>query len=98
MIAKFEYLQETSAKHLKFTIKSGYDSFCAVYGVTVMGSTLSGRSPMPVRKAEAARLLGVKVQENPEAIHLDVVDDDLYPRHISQGEFNSLLRKKLRKK
>ena len=33
---------EFPARHLKFEIKSGFDSFCAVYAVRVMGSTLSG--------------------------------------------------------
>jgi len=50
-----------------------------------MGSTLSGRSPMPMRKADATRILEGNYKVKAKEIQLDVVDNDLYPRHISQG-------------
>ena len=56
-----------------------------------MGSTLSGRSPMPVRKADIAKMLTAfdepkrRSLDVPARHELDVVDSDLYPRHISTG-------------
>jgi hypothetical protein len=75
----------------RFEIKSGYDSFCAVYGVRVMGSTMSGRSPMPVRKADIARTSDAATAKrrsgssSTKRVTLDVVDSDLYPRHIASS-------------
>lgn len=62
-----------------------------------MGSTVSGRSPMPVRKADIAKMLTVydeapKPRLEVPRRELDVVDSDLYPRHIATGQFHVMLR------
>ena len=62
-----------------------------MYAVRVMGATLSGRSPMPVRKADVAKMLTAFEEPNrrsldvPARQELNVVESDLYPRHISTG-------------
>ena len=79
-------------------IRSGFDSFCAVNGVRVMGLTMSGRSPMPIRKFDVAKMLPVTSPETSKRrslelpakkTTLDVVDSDLYPRHIATGLFET---------